>query len=407
MNEPTDIAATPDAVTRNIFNIDDLRVRAQRRLPRGLFDYIERGAEDDMSLVANRAAFARWQFVPRIGVDVARTDLTCSWFGRERALPFAVGPTALSALMWYRGEEALAAAASKFNVPYTVGTHSLATMETLFERLGDDLWFQLYMLRSRQGTWEIVERARRVGITTLLVTLDIPVEPNREYGRRSGFAMPFRFTPGAVADVLSHPRWLADVYLRYRLHGGLPPFGNLPRALVGDVANAETARGLAIDPTANWAVLKELRERWPHTLVVKGVLHAADAVRAAELGCDGIVISNHGGRALDGAVAPLQVLPEITAAVAGRMTVLIDGGFRRGTDVVKALALGADGVLLGRAMLYGLAAAGENGAVHALRILREETARTLALLGCPRVSDLRADQLRMDQLRLMTSNSSS
>jgi isopentenyl diphosphate isomerase/L-lactate dehydrogenase-like FMN-dependent dehydrogenase len=399
VNKSIDIAAAPPAIasaaiTRTALNIDDLRTLARRRLPRGLFEYVERGAEDDVSLRANRAAFGRWQLLPQIGIDVSQVDLSCRWFGRIRPLPIAVGPTALSALLWYRGEEVLANAALRAGVPYTTGTHSLTAMETLFEQLGDDLWFQLYMLRSRAGTWDIVERARRLGIKTLMVTLDIPVEPNREYSRRSGFSMPFRFTPSSVADVLSHPRWLTDVYLRYRRQGGLPKFGNLPQALVGDVGNEATARNLTIDPTAGWDALRELRERWPHTLVIKGVLHAADAVHAAEIGCDGIVISNHGGRGLDGAIAPLSVLPEIRAAVGDRLTVLVDSGFRRGTDVIKALALGADGVLLGRATLYGLAAAGEAGASRALGIFREEMARTLALLGCPRLSDLSADQLR-------------
>ncbi|MET0378197.1 MAG: alpha-hydroxy acid oxidase, partial [Spongiibacteraceae bacterium] len=373
---------SPGAVQSRVFNIDDLRTLAQRRLPRGLFAYVERGAEDEVSLAANRAAFARWQFVPRVGVDVSRTDLSCPWFGRACASPIAVGPTALSALMWYRGEEALARAAHAANVPYTVGTHSLTTMETLFDVLGDNLWFQLYMLRSREGTWEIVERARQVGIKTLIVTLDIPVEPNREYSKRSGFNMPFRFTPGAVADVLTHPRWFADVYLRYRLSGGLPRFGNLPQSVIGGVSNKSTAQNLSVDPTASWEVLRELRERWPHTLVLKGLLNAADATRAVALGCDGIVISNHGGRGLDGAIAPLAVLPEIRAAVGERLTVLIDSGFRRGTDVIKALALGAHGVMLGRATLYGLAAAGEAGAAHALGMFHAEMTRTLALLGC-------------------------
>lgn len=410
------------AIQSRAFNIDDLRLLAQRRLPRGLFEYVERGAEDDRSLAGNRAAFARWQLLPRVGVDVSAIDLSCRWFGRPRALPIAVGPTALSALLWYRGEEALALAARAAQVPYTVGTHSLTTMEKLFDLLGDDLWFQLYMLRSRQDSWDMVERARRVGIKTLVVTLDIPVEPNREYGKRSGFSMPFRFTPGAVADVLAHPRWLAEVYLRYRCHGGLPTFGNLPPALVGDIAHADvsdekTTQRLAIDPRVSWEVLRELRERWPHTLVLKGILGVHDAARAAAIGCDGIVISNHGGRSLDDAVSPLLVLPEIRAAVGERLTLLIDSGFRRGTDVVKALALGAHGVLLGRATLYGLAAGGEAGAAHALEIFRTEMARTLALLGCPRVSGLdsellrpdplQPERLRPDQWRLMTSNSSS
>lgn len=410
----------PHAIQSRAFNIDDLRTLAQRRLPRGLFAYVERGVEDDISLAANRAAFARWQFVPRIGVDVSSPDLSCRWFGRARSSPLAVGPTALSALMWYRGDETLARAAWAADVPYTLGTHSLTTMETLFDLLGDDfledkLWFQLYLLRSREGTWGIVERARQVGIKTLVVTLDIPVEPNREYSKRSGFTLPFRFTPGAVADVLSHPLWLADVYMRYQRNGGLPPFGNLPQSLLGvggNVFNKQTAQNLLVDPAASWEVLRELRERWPHTLVLKGILSVHDAERAASIGCDGIVVSNHGGRSLDGAISPLLVLPEIRAAVGERLTVLIDSGFRRGTDIIKALALGAHGVLLGRAALYGLAAAGEAGAAHALEILRAEMTRTLALLGCPRLSELslnllRPDQLRSDQLRLMTSNSSS
>ena len=378
-------------IQQRAFNIDDLRALAQKRLPWGLFDYVERGAEDDISLAANRAAVAQWQLIPRIGVDVSQIDLSCRWFGRERARPFAIGPTALSALMWYRGEEAMARAAVTANIPYTTGTMSLTAMEALREISGEDLWFQLYMLRNRAATWQIVERAKNAGIKTLMVTLDIPVEPNREYTKRSGFNLPFKFSVRSVADVLAHPHWLGDVYLRYQLGGGLPKLANLP---AGDLTDQQVAQDLTVDPTMTWDTLRELRAKWPHTLVLKGVLDARDAQRAAELGADGIVISNHGGRALDGATAPLTVLPEIAAAVNGRLTVLIDSGFRRGVDVIKALALGADGVLLGRAALYGLAAVGEAGAAHALHLLQTETARALALLGCPRVADLEADYLR-------------
>jgi len=381
-------------IQQRAFNIDDLRALARQRLPWGLFDYVERGAEDDISLAANRAAFAQWQLLPHIGVDVSQIDLSCRWFGRARALPFAIGPTALSALMWFRGEEAMARAAVKSNIPYTTAALSLTAMETLRDISGDDLWFQLYLLRNRAATWQIVERAKNAGINTLVVTLDIPVEPNREYTQRSGFNLPFKFTARAIADVLAHPRWLSDVYLRYQLGGGLPTLANLPALAAGDLTDKKVAQNLTVDSSVTWATLRELREKWPHTLVLKGVLSARDAQSAIDCGADGIVISNHGGRALDGAVAPLTVLPEIVAAVKGRLTVLIDSGFRRGTDVVKALALGADGVLLGRAPLYGLAAGGEAGAAHALHLLQTETARALALLGCPRLAELDAGYLR-------------
>jgi isopentenyl diphosphate isomerase/L-lactate dehydrogenase-like FMN-dependent dehydrogenase len=239
----------------------------------------------------------------------------------------------------------------------------------------------------------LIERAKAAGYQALLVTVDTPVPPGREYNLRNGMTVPFRFTRRNVADVLAHPRWLAGVLMRYLLTTGMPRYENYPSGMQSRITAAPMGRSMMVTDSLTWDDLRVLRKLWPHALVVKGILRAQDAVLAADCGADGVIVSNHGGRAVDSTRAPIEVLPEVVDAAGKRLTVLVDSGFRRGADIVKALALGAEAVLVGRAPLYGTAAAGEAGAARAIEIYRDEIDRLLALIGCPGVASLGPDYL--------------
>ncbi len=372
------------------YNIDDLRSRARRRLPRGIWEYVERGVEDETGLARNRAAFERVTFRPRVLRGVHAIDSSAELWGRRIPLPLAVGPTGAAGLLWYQGDLALARAAAKAGLPFTISSASTMDLEEIAEA-GGRLWFQLYLWENRDLSMAVVDRAAALGCEALFITLDLPVTPNREYILRSGFGTPFRLNARNTLDVLRHPRWLAGVMGRYALSGGIPSQANLPQRLRGKVTKGAMPGALFKQDDLDWEGVERLRERWPGKLVLKGVLHPDDAERALALGADGIVVSNHGGRALDSAVATMDALPAITQTVGGRMTIFLDSGVRRGSDVVKALALGADMVLAGRAPLYGLAAAGEAGVSRALDLLHAETRRTMAMLGARSLAEI--DQL--------------
>jgi (S)-mandelate dehydrogenase len=384
--------------TLGAYNIADLREMARRRLPRGIFEFIDRGTEDEVALRNNRAAFERIRFRPRTLVDVSARRQEITLFGRKAPLPIAVGPTGTAGLLWYQGEVGLAKAAAAAGIPFTVAINSMTSMETIAEQAGGRLWFQLYMWSERSLSHQIVARAKEAGFEALIVTVDGAVRANREYGHRNGFEMPFRFNRRNVGGVLACPGWLINVLLRYAATSGVPKFENYPP----DVMDRLTARTLKSSFLKNdsltWEDIRTLRKLWPGVLMVKGILHPHDAVRAAECGADAVIVSNHGGRMLDSSMAPIEVLPEIVEAVGKRITVMMDSGVRRGADVVKALALGAQAVLIGRATLYGTAAAGEAGAARAIAILREEVSRVMALIGVREVAELSPELLELPML---------
>jgi isopentenyl diphosphate isomerase/L-lactate dehydrogenase-like FMN-dependent dehydrogenase len=369
------------------YNIADLRDRARRRLPRGIWEYAERGTEDETGMARNRAAFERVTFRPRVLRGVQAVDTTAQIFGAPSALPLALAPTGAAGLLWHKGDLALARAAAAAGVPFTISSASTMDLEHIAVA-GGRLWFQLYYWEDRSLSHAVVDRARDLGCEALFVTLDMPVPPNREYIQRSGFGTPFRLNARNTLDVLLHPRWLAGVMGRYAFEGGIPSQANLPDRLRAKVTKGAPPGALFKQDDLDWDAVKHLRDRWPGKLVLKGILHPEDAARALALGADGVVVSNHGGRALDSSIASLDALPAIAAAVGGRMTVFLDSGVRRGSDVVKAVALGADGVLTGRAPLYGLAAAGEAGVARALALLQAETARTMAMLGARSIAEV-------------------
>lgn len=377
------------------YNIADLREIAQRRLPKGLFEFVDRGAEDEVSLRNNRAAFSRIKLRPRVLVDVSQRSQEVALFGQRQKMPIAVAPTGAAGIMWHEGEIALARAAAAAGIPFTLATGSLTAMEKVVERAGGRIWFQLYMYADRSLSYRLAERARSAGIEGLVVTVDSPVFSNREYNLRNGFTIPLSYTARNVADVLRHPRWLAGVLARYLATTGMPGYENYPPEVRSTITARPMGRALKLNDSLTWEDVRVLRKLWPRTLMVKGVLRPEDAVRAADCGADAVIVSNHGGRVVDGAVAPIEVLPRIADAVGERATVMVDSGFRRGTDVVKALALGAAAVWVGRATLYGTAAAGEAGAARAIAIFREEIDRTLALLGCANIAALTRDHLAL------------
>lgn len=374
------------------YNIADLREKARRRLPLGVWEYLERGVEDETGMARNRDAFDRIALRPRVLRNVETIDTTTTILGSRSALPLAIAPTGAAGMMWYRGDVALARAAASAGIPFCISSASTMDVEE-FADIDGTRWFQLYMWEDPELSYQVVRRAHAVGCEALFVTLDLPVPPNREYLWRNGFGMPFGLNRQNVPDILTHPRWLAGVVGRYMLDGGLPQQANLPRHLKSSVARGAKPGAMFKQDTLDWNGVKTLRELWPGTLVLKGILHPQDAIMALDMGADAVVVSNHGARSLDHSVAPIDALPEIVDAVGGRMEVLVDSGVRRGSDVVKALALGADAVMVGRATLYGLAAAGEPGVARAIDLLASEVSRTMAILGLTSVDAIDREAL--------------
>jgi len=380
-------------------SIEDLRRMAARRLPRAMFDFIDGGAEDELTLRANREAFERLRLRPRVLVDVSQLDTRTELLGAQAPLPLAVSPTGMAGVAWPKAELEIARAAARCGIPYTLATPATSSIEEVArevgEKLGARLWFQLYVLRHPAILEKLIARALAAGYEALVVTVDLAAGGKRERDSRNGLAVPLRPNRRNVADLLLHPRWLAQMALR-----GFPKFANLldlvdararPGGIVAFVANE-------LDSSFDDARLARLRERWPKKLVVKGVQRGDDAARAVAIGADAVVVSNHGGRQLDGARASLDALPEVVQAVGARVPVLVDGGVRRGADLVKARLLGAQAAMIGRATLYGAAVAGEAGAERALEILTEELQRTMRLCGARSLAELTPDLIASSRL---------
>jgi len=366
-------------------NIDELREIARRRVPRFAFDYVDGGAEDEATLSGNRAAFERLRFRPRTLIDVSLRDTSTSILGQPAAFPAIVGPTGLNGLQWPDGDMAIARAAAAARLPFAMSTVSMSYIEDLAEATAGRLWLQTYVFREREISDRLVDRAESSGCEAIIITSDFPVAGKRERDLRSGLLPKQEFPLHTRLDILTHPRWILRV-LRNR-----PRFVNVEREL-GPGSNVNNFVGHNMfDPSLDWDDLARFRERWKRKLLLKGVLRADDAERAAAIGVDGVWLSNHGGRQLDRCISGVEALPEIAAAVGGRTAVIVDGGVRRGADIARAVALGATAVALGRAPVYGLGAGGQAGASRALEILRDEFDRTLALTGCRSVADLTPD----------------
>jgi isopentenyl diphosphate isomerase/L-lactate dehydrogenase-like FMN-dependent dehydrogenase len=374
--------------TLGFYNTTDLREAARRRLPHGLFEFMDRGNDDEIAMRDNRIALERIKLKPRVLIDVSKRSQEITLFGKKQKMPIIVAPTGSTGLAWYEGEIALARAAAAHGIPFTLAAGSMTALERVAAEAGGTLWFQFYMWPDRSLSHQLIARARDAGYEALVFTVDTPVAPGREYNLRNGFTIPFKFTRRNVTDVLMHPRWLFGVLGRYLVTTGMPRYRNFPAHTQTRITALPMGRSTALNDTVSWDDVRELRKLWPRTLIVKGIQHPGDAVLAADCGADAVVVSNHGGRVLDSTTAPVLVLPQVVDAVKKRITVIVDSGFRRGSDVVKALALGADAVMVGRAPLHGTASAGEPGALRALQIYRDEIDRVMALIGCNSVGGL-------------------
>ena len=366
-------------------NIEDLRALTRRRLPRAIFDFFDGGAEDEVTLRENRAAFERVRLLPKVLVNVAQVDMGTEILGRASRLPLAIAPTGGISAGRAGAELILARAAKAVGVPFTLATPAAFTLERVAEDVGGRLWFQLYAVRNVEFREKLISRARNAGYEALLVTVDLPVSGKRERDPRNGFHTPYSPSWRNSRDVIFKPAWLLEV-----LRNGLPGMAHFDGYQFSAPSGTDivTAVGREMDAGLDWEALKRIRDLWPGKLLLKGVERPDDAEGAARVGCDGVVVSNHGGRQLDGALPTLEALPGIVSAVGKKIVVLLDGGVRRGVDVLKARALGAQAVLTGRATLYGAMAGGEPGALRALEILATELERAMKLCGVRTIGEI-------------------
>src|SRR5580765_5446655 len=370
-----------------VLNIEDLRRRAKRRLPRVVFDYIDGGAEDESTLRANCRAFETVTLRPRCAVVTPVCDLRTSVLGTEVTMPLILAPVGSCRLMYPRGEEAAARAAGEAGIICALSTLSGCRLEDVAAASGGPMWYQLYLVGGRDCALGGIERARKAGFSALVVTIDTPVAGFRQRDLRNGAKELLSGKLGAmlpfVSQLLTKPRWLAA----FLADGGLMKFENVVIPGKGPMLYADVTAALE-QSVVTWEDLKWIREAWNGPIVIKGIHTPEDARRAVDTGADALVVSNHGGRQLDRVAPSLEILPEIAASVGDRIEVLLDGGVRRGSDIVKALCLGAQAVMAGRAYAYGLGAAGGAGVSRAIDILRADLVRTLKLLGCASVAEL-------------------
>ena len=371
-------------------NIEDLRSRARRRLPKVIFEFIDGGAQDETTLRANREDFQKWRFRTRVLTDVSRRDQSITLLGEHCASPLILAPAGLAGLLSRRGELAAARAAEKYGVPYCLSTMATCSIEEITTGTTQPKWFQLYVLRDRGLTKEFIERARAARCTALVLTVDTKVQGPRERDMRNGFTVPPRFTIATILDFARHFSWLFDVGLGPRI--AFRKFAGTKAAATDAVTITEFIAG-QYDLTVSWRDVEWFKAAWGGPVLLKGVLSVEDARLAAAHGADGIIVSNHGGRQLEGAISAVHALPAIADAVGDRLEGGLDGGIRRGADVVRARALGARACMIGRAWLYGLASAGQAGVERALEILRDEIDVTLTLLGRPTLAEVDREAL--------------
>jgi L-lactate dehydrogenase (cytochrome) len=385
------ISATAPRALRLMLALDDFEAPARRYIPRPIYGYVSGGVERNVTLNWNRSVFDDLALVPRQLVGVAQRTQNTTLFGVRYDAPFGISPMGGTSLAGYQGDLALATAAASRNIPMILSGASLTPLETIRKAAPNNTWFQAYLPGEEQAITKLVERVAKTGYDTLVLTVDIPVGSNRENNVRNGYNAPLRPNLRLALQCLARPSWLIGTALRTYFTQGMPHFenmGNQRTPLVSRTAVRERANRDHL----NWEHVALMRRLWKGKLVIKGILDKRDAVIAREHGCDGIIVSNHGGRQLDSATSPLRVLPGIVAA-SGDMTVMMDSGVRRGTDVLKALALGAKFVFVGRPMLYAAAVAGETGVRHAIRLLHDEIDRDMAMLGANRITEVNRDML--------------
>ncbi len=377
---------------RRFLSLADFERAAMRHLPLSVRGYVTGGSETDASVRGNLAAFQDYAFVPRVLTDTANRSLTTSLFGRTYALPVGIPPMGASGVIAYRGDYALARAAAKANIPFILSGASLAKLEDI-RREGATAWFQGYIPGEPARIEALIDRVAGAGYDTFVLTVDVPVASNRENNVRNGWSLPLQPTPRLAWQGITHPSWLFGTALRTLTKHGMLYFENMDAVRGPPIVSRNLVRALGKRDHLAWEHFDLIRRRWKGRLVVKGLLAKEDARIARERGADGIMVSNHGGRQLDGTIAPLDVLGEIAAEVKG-ITLMLDGGVRRGTDVLKALALGAQFVFIGRPFLYAAAVRGEEGVLHAIKLIGEEIDRNLSLLGIRSPGEVRAELVR-------------
>ena len=391
---------------QSAINLEDMRQLARRKLPRLAFDFIEGGVDDELCLKRNRDAFEKHRLLPRYLRDVSKRDQSVVLFGRTYASPIGISPTGLAGL-WRPGADLMQAAAARdANVPFLLSSASNNSLEDVMRVAPEHVWFQMYCTSDERINADLVQRAIKAKVGVLVISVDVPVTSNRERNRRNGFSRPLRLSPGAVLNALKHPAWV----LRYlRAGGGIPLMSNWkPYAPAGANAGevADLFGTLTPAPMVNWEHMRRIRSMWQGPMVIKGLMHPDDAREAARIGVNGLVVSNHGGRQLDAAPSPLEVLPAIRAAVGKQLELLLDSGVRRGSDVVIARCLGARATIFGRPSLYAVAAAGQPGVARVLQIMRSEIDMVLAQIGCRSFEDLDESYLWTGALKYAESRSS-
>jgi L-lactate dehydrogenase (cytochrome) len=384
------------------YRVADLQKLARRRLPSPVYQYLEGGSDDEATLLRNTAAFQDYELLPSQLQDVSNVDTSATVLGEKLAMPLILSPTGMSRLFHHEAEPGVARAAEKHAVYYSLSTLATTTIEAIGELIASPKMFQIYIFRDRGLTADFVERCKASNFQALCLTVDTPVTGNRERDHRTGFSMPPRFTAASLLNYALHPHWSLNL-LRHRgfrmanVEHRVGGFKNRTVSLFEYV-------GEQFDPSISWTDFAWLAERWDGPLVIKGIQSAADARRAVELGATAIMISNHGGRQLDGTPAPVDCISAIAEAVGGRAEIICDGGIRRGTHILKALALGATACSIGRPYLYGLAAGGQQGVERVLQLLREEMCRDMQLLGCRTLDELRASHVRRRAVSLQAAD---
>jgi len=376
---------------RKVLSLADFEAHARRRLPRPIFGYVSGAVEDNLSARDNREAFDAYGFKPRVLTGAVARDQSVTLFGKRYSSPFGLAPMGLSALTAYRGDIVLAEAAQRAGIPAIMSGSSLIRLEEVMER-APGTWFQAYLPGDPAQIDALIDRVARAGVQTLVITVDTPVSANRENNVRAGFSTPLRPSLRLAWDGLSHPRWLVGTFLRTLVRHGMPHFENNYATRGAPILSSKVLRDLSERAYLNWEHIAKIRRRWDGPMIIKGILDARDAAIARRHGMDGIIVSNHGGRQLDGAASPVHVLPEIAEAARG-MTVMMDSGVRRGTHVAKALALGAQCVFVGRPFNYAAAVAGPAGVDHAISLLRQEIDRDMGMLGLSSLQQLDASYL--------------
>ena len=370
--------------------IIDLAKKAKKRIPHVAWEYLQAGTGDEDVVQKNRAAFQKITFLPQFCKGVLKADIKTTLFGQDYAAPFGIAPVGLTGLMWPRTEHYLAATANRYQIPYSLSTVATETPETVGPKVGNMGWFQLYPPKDKELRQSLLKRANKAGFHTLLVTADVPMSSRRERTKRAGLKMPPQISPRMIWEGITHPAWTIQT-----LRNGLPRLRTVEQyAAYNDMKFVSGFVGNRLGGTLSWEYCKALREEWNGPIVLKGILHPSDAAKAVEIGLDGILVSNHGGRQFNGGPAAIDALPAIVDEVGGKTKILFDSGVRTGLDIMRALHIGADFVLLGRAFVYGVAALGVYGGDHVVEILMDDLKNNMVQWGVESLEDIGPKEIK-------------